>query len=285
MDAAAARLTAAVEALAAAITSSTSSSSTGVPSTTQEDVRQLALGVMLADTSCGILLLTLDPANSGLSRTGLFDDHISLPAAPAAVRLSLAVCQAQGKLQQLSQHPLLQPHSDITGACSKAVRAVPNLVLALAAGVEGGVSEALQAYPAARELVQMQELVSCVAVVLVAAALGLGASRDDGAAGIPAASSSSAPVRQQQQQEASSSSSGSLSIGMRLDSLTPLSCSLFDVLGVTKETVLHLARLITPNAVTTSGTFPTMTAAYKYLLTYQVSGSVGRQVVVQWPSF
>lgn len=132
-------------------------------------------------------------------------------------------------------------------------------------------SEALQAYPAARELVQMQELVSCVAVVLVAAALGLGDSRDDGAAGIPAASSSSAPVRQQQQQEASSSSSGSLSIGMRLDSWTPLSCSLFDVLGVTKETVVQAARLAGSEGLVTVAEMETLGLAYRCVLKFQVS--------------
>jgi hypothetical protein len=139
----------------------------------------------------------------------------------------------------------------------------------------------------------MQEFVSCVVVVLLAAALGLGTSSDDGAAGMPPlAASSSAPVRrqqqQQQQQEAEISSRG-LSIGMRLDSLTPLSCSLFDVLGVTKETVLHLARLIPPTAITSTGSLPTLAAAYKSLLKHQVSRrgdlqSGGRSVAVQTPS-
>lgn len=121
-------------------------------------------------------------------------------------------------------------------------------------------------------------------VVLLAAALGLGTCSDDGAPGMPAASSSSAPVRQQQKARSSSSSglSSGLSSGARLGSLTPLSCSLFDVLGVSKETVLHLARLVTPTAITTSGSLPTLATAYKSLLKYQVSRCRALQVALQW---
>lgn len=138
MDAAAARLTAAAAAALDAAAPATTGSSSGRSASTSPAASQCdsPMEELMSTVRCCRLLLSMFQE---LSKVISAHDNLSiaaaLPAAPAAVRLSLAVCQAQGKLQQLSQHPLLQPHSNITGACSKAVRAVPNLVLALAAGV------------------------------------------------------------------------------------------------------------------------------------------------------
>ena len=301
MDAAAARLTTAVAALAAATAaaSNSSSSSMAVPSTANGHIRQLSFKVMWADSSCDILLRTLDPA-CALWRTGLCGDIIGLPAAPAAVRLMLTVCQVQGKLQQLRQHQLLQPHTDITVKWSKAMRTVPVVMLAFAEGLESrGVSDTLQLYPAASELLLLPESVSCLAIVLVSVLLGLDTSSDDWlkAAVTTATSSSSTPgvgsstgrqapgtgvpqPQQQQQQRrpgnsggssSSSSSSSGMAAGVRLGSLTPLSCGLFPLLGITKETALQAARLAKAEGLTTLASLDVLVAAYRDVIVHQVS--------------
>lgn len=153
------------------------------------------------------------------------------------------------------------------------MRAVPGIILSLAEGVEDHAPDALQEYPAESVVVQMPRFLSCLAIVLVATVLRLGASSDDGsvAAAMPAASTSSAHMRQQQQEAGNSSSRGVLSSGAWLESLTPLSCNVFDVLGVTKETVLQLAWLIKPTDITRTLSLPTLVSAYKCVLKYQVS--------------
>jgi hypothetical protein len=302
MDAAAARLTTAVAALAAATAAASNSSisSMAVPSTANGHIRQLSFKVMWADSSCVILLRTLDPA-CALWRTGLFGDIIGLPAASAAVRLMLTVCQVQGKLQQLRQHQLLQRHADITVKWSKGMRAVSVVMLALAEGLESrGVSDTLQLYPTASELLLLPQLVSCLAIVLVSVLLGLDTSADDWLkAAVTAATSSSStlgvgsstgrqapgtgvPQQQQQQRPGSSggsSSSNGMAAGVRLDSLTPLSCGLFRLLGITKETALQAARLAKAQGLTTLVSLDVLVAAYRDVIVHQVSRrAAGRTV-------
>jgi hypothetical protein len=113
----------------------------------------------------------------------------------------------------------------------------------------------------------------CLGTSLVANVLGLAMSSDgtSWAAAIAAPSSSSAPSvgssttrqlsaaqgqpQQQRQQRQASSSTSALNSNVWLESLTPLdsvtplyslmplSCGLIDLLGVTKETMLHAAKI------------------------------------------
>lgn len=145
-------------------------------------------------------------------------------------------------------------------------------------------SDSLQSTPAGRELLLSHDFLSCLAFVLVVTVLGLwldtSSDGQTGASAIPAVSSSSAAGvgsstgsgRQQQGQAGSSSSSGdSISSSVRLDSVAPLSCSLFDVLGVTKETVVQAARLAGSEGLVTVAEMETLGLAYGCVLKFQVS--------------
>jgi hypothetical protein len=87
--------------------------------------------------------------------------------------------------------------------------------------------------------------------------------------------SSTATGDQQQQDQHTGSSSGSGCDGLngvQLDSLTPLSCGLFGILGVTKETALHAAQVLKSEGVTTRPDVAALAADYIGVLKYQVSG-------------
>jgi hypothetical protein len=158
----------------------------------------------------------------------------------------------------------------------------------------------LQAHPNAQELLLLPEFASCLAILVVVTALGCEThtSSDGGASGCEptatpgsSSSSSSGPrvgssavaylpgagqqqqQQQQQQEEAGGGSSGGSS-GARLDSLTPLSCSLFDVLGITKETALYIAGLEKSEGHATLSKLQALVVGYSNLLMYQVSGKL-----------
>jgi hypothetical protein len=226
------------------------------------------------------------------------------------VRLILSAFKAYSRLQQLGLQQELQPipnelpHPDLD-VSSEQGRAFPVLHSAMKVLTENlvkdGVIDMLQSSPSVSELLLLPEFVSCLAIMAVVTVLGLDVSGNmPRAAGPPAAGSSSvseegssstrssadaalqqaAPVagrrrqQQQQQQQAGSTDSGSssgLGNGMRLDSLTPLSCSLFDVLGVTKETVLQAARLAKADGLTTTSYLSMYMVIYNCVLGHQVS--------------
>jgi hypothetical protein len=58
---------------------------------------------------------------------------------------------------------------------------------------------------------------------------------------------------------------------MRQDSLTALSCCLFDILGVTKETVLQAAGVANSAGLATLGNLQALVSLYSRVLQYQVS--------------
>jgi hypothetical protein len=274
MDAAAARLTAAATAL------------TGTPTMQKGTARvDRTADYMNAESFCKGLLQIFQLASCVLSSTGMFSILAALPAAPAAVRITLSVFQ-------VCRSPL--PASP--GALHAALLATVALVAALQDDddVPDGT---LQSCPAASELLQMPEFGSCLAIASVAATLGLDVSGDDAARG--AASSDSdggsstgrevlgAGGPQQPAQQAGShkgaasrsSSSSGPGNGVRLDSLTPLSCSLFDILGVTKETALQLAGLAKEEGFNTPAPLQKVLEIYSCVLEYQVSVSHAAQRV------
>jgi hypothetical protein len=291
MDAAAARLTAAVAALAAA-SSGSSGTSTALPSTTQRDSMQLLVScVEKADKLCGLLLEACQLTSSVLSQQARFSFEPALAAAPAAMRLILTGFQACSKLQLLWQQnrQLLPPLvCKVAAFGSSFLRRFCCIGLVLPVVV---FNDSLQSSPAGRALLLSPDYVSCLAIVLAVTVLGLwlDAGSDDGRAGAtaPAARSSSAPGvgsstgarrRQQQQQAGGSNGSGSSSgnggrvrCSLRLDSVAPLSCSLFDTLGVTKETVLQAARLAKAERLASVREVESLAMVYGCVLQYQVS--------------
>jgi hypothetical protein len=83
-------------------------------------------------------------------------------------------------------------------------------------------------------------------------------------------------MQQQQRQQLGSMRSGGgsgLNSGVGLDSLTPLSCRLFDVdmLGVTKEGVLQVARLAKSEGFTTLSNLNALVTLYCSVFRQQVS--------------
>ena len=284
MDAAAARLTAAAAALdaAAAATSRGSSGSSASPSAASQCNDPIDEFVCTA-RCCRVLLNTFQRLSRVLSAPGSLSIAAALPAAPAAVRLMLTVLQADSTLQLMQQQHAVQRPDDSSSNCS-AVSAVHEVMLLLLVTIGTDVSSTLQACPAARELLLLPQLLSCLALMLVATVLGLvtstvGMGRH---ATIPATGSSSSSSRNEGSSSNSgnspsgssgSSSSGSncFNNGVWLDSLTPLSCSLFDILGVTKETVLQLARLAKAEKLTELREMDVWAAVFANVYKYQVS--------------
>ena len=310
MDAAAAWLTtAALAALAgAAATTGSSSSSTAGASVTQQPsspLQHITFHVN-ADACCKYLLQIFKLASCVVSPTLALQGV--LPAAPAAVRMALTVFQIHDKLQQLKQQ---RDTGSPRVVSSQALRAAINAIVTVTASFEGDfeVPSMLRSCPAASALVQMAEFVSCLAIMAVAIAMGVDTSSGGiaSAAATPAASSSSGASsstsrrvpgagRQQPptQQAASgsdrcwagssgsgrggvsssggaSSNSSGLSNGVRLDNLTPLSCSLFDILGVNQQTVLLFARLANADNFTRPQHLQVLLKMYSIVLVYQVS--------------
>jgi hypothetical protein len=285
LDAAAARLTAAAAAFAeAAANSTTTAGADAMQHATI--VVQCSSDFTNAESVCKSLLQIFRLASCVLSQTGKFTIPVALPAAPTAVRTALTIFRVYRSPLPASPGPLRAALRTIR------VLAVPFL------GKKDVPGSMLQSCPAASVLVQMPEFVSCLAIMAVATTLGLDVSGGDTASGAASSSSdmgsSTGTGRQQQEQQAASaatgrrggtsssssggggggstsSSSSSQSNGMQLDSLTPLSCSLFDILGVTKETVLQLAGLAKAEGCTSPGALRNVVEAYTGVLQHQVS--------------
>ena len=263
MDAAAARLTAAATALA------------DTPAMQKGATRaDRTADYMNAESFCKGLLQIFQLASCVLSSTGMFSVPAALPAAPAAVRITLSVFQDCKK-----------PLPASPGALRAALRATVALVAALQDD-EDVPNGTLQSCPAASELLQMPEFASCLAIASVAATLGLDVSGGDAARGaassdtdegsstgrqVLGAGGQQQPPQQVGSRSGASSSSRGLGNGVRLDSLTPLSCSLFDILGVSKETALQLAGLAKEEGFNTPAPLQKVLEIYSCVLEYQVS--------------
>jgi hypothetical protein len=234
---------------------------------------------------CRLLLNMFQELGTVLSAPGNLNIAFAVPAAPAAVRLMLTVLQADSRLQLMQQQHAVEVPDASSESCST-TSTVHSVMMMLAVMVGVDVSSTLQACPAARELLLLPELLSCLALMLVASVLGLDTiSSDMGRrANTPAASSGSAHSDHGDSGRGSSTRGGGRSgsrgsgIGssgmgneVRLDSLTPLSCSLFDILRVTKETVLQVARVAKSERLTTLGEMDVWAAVLASVHKYQVS--------------
>jgi hypothetical protein len=273
MDAAAARLTAAVAALIAAASSGRDgSSSTAVSAATQQDsIQEQASRVYRADKQCGLLLGAFRMACRTVQQGEDFCEESALPAAAAAMRLVVTGFQACSQLQQLWQQKKEQLPVQVG---SLAVILGSFVIKADLAGLILPVtvySDLMESSPAGRELLLSPDFLSCLTIALVVTVLGLDISSDGGieAAATPAASSSSAPGVESS--VGSSSRGSSLSSGVRLDSLTPLSCSLFDVLGVSKEIALQTAKVAKAAGIATVQQMRALVRRYRSVLGHQVS--------------
>jgi hypothetical protein len=284
MDAAAAQLTDAAAVLAAAV--ATTGSTTVDFTTSQDIITQLRI-VQGLDGCCNVLLDTFRRAGRALSPTVQFTIAAALPAVPAAARLTLCVLKTHSMLQQ--QAHAAQPR----GNCWVHMLHCWPLKVLLTMAEDLGRDGMLPSLPGTDEMLLSPDLVTCLAIALLVTVVGVDTSSggDGTTAATTAAAGSSNGLtsrtgrqqrqhRQQQQQPllwqagSDSTSSGSdLSNGVRLDSLTPLSCSLFDVLGVTKEAVLQLASLADGEGLTTKLELDTLASAYMRVLKYQVSDS------------
>jgi hypothetical protein len=298
MDAAAARLTAAVAALqaAAGATSNSSRSSNGAsaaiaPATEQDSIQKQASYVMTADEQCGLLLKAFDLASSVVCPGVRFTPEIALPAAPAAMRLILTGWQACSKLQQLWQQKKEQLPLQVGSTAMFLGSFLYNsgcLGLTLPAAVYAGT---LGSSVAGRQLLLSPAFAPCLTILLLVTVLGLDTSSAGGSgnAATAAPNSSSVPgvvsstalqmpgagTQQEEQTANSGSSSGSgVSSGVQVDSLTPLSCSLFDVLGVSKETVQQAAKVAKAKGLTTVDDLRMLVGVYRNVRVQQVSQCV-----------
>jgi hypothetical protein len=112
----------------------------------------------------------------------------------------------------------------------------------LASALKGDVPRLLQSCPAADTLLLMPEFAACLTIMSLVALIALdtttSSSSSSTSSGVHRSTGSRRrdPTRQQRQQASltergSDGGSSDLGIGVRMDSLTPLSRSLFDLLG------------------------------------------------------
>jgi hypothetical protein len=219
------------------------------------------------------------------------------PAAPSAVRLNLQAFQTRSQLQTLRQQQrfgaLFATIETLPG--NGALEAVFRSLMALMFDVANIKPSVLQSRPGAGELLLSPEFVSCLAIALLVVVLALDTSStaataaaaaaptDSSSSGSSGSSSSgrrsSHTSRQQQQVPpyqtggSSSSSNGgsSSSNGVQVDSLTPLSCSLFGVLGVSREAALQAAEFVKSMGIATTRGLNTWVTAYRTVIQHQVS--------------
>jgi hypothetical protein len=286
--------------LRAAMTACCSASADPVPNMDGAGTTEVLTCMMKAsqallesDHSCGCLLRMFQLASCVLAPKGDFSIEAALPAAPAAVRLMLKAFQAHSKIQEVTQQPLLQhglwqgAYSNLS-ACITALEMSTRVMWMLAEALQGDVHGMMRSCPAVSELLLSPEIVSCLAITSIMTVLGPDVSSGDGTgpAATQAASSSSSSSRgpssggsagrliaagRQQQPSSAQGSSSSLGHGVRLDSLTPLSCNLFDILGVNKETALQATRLATSDAAPLNSNLHALVTTYCSVLQYQVS--------------
>ena len=273
---------------------------------------EIAQVVDTTETCCGSLLHSFHMVSSVLATTaGPLVCTAAWPAAPSAVRLNLQAVQTRSQLQTLRQQ---QPFGALfatieTHPGNGALEAVFRSLMALVFDVANIKPAVLQSRPGAGELLLSPEFVSCLAIALLVVVLAL----DTSGTVAPTVSSSSSSSgssssghrsshtgRQRQQQSlhqtgsSSSSSGGSSSTssggsssnssrnGVRPDSLTPLSCSLFGVLGVTREAALQAAEFVKSMGIATTRGLSTWVTAYRIVVQHQVSCVDGLRVSGFW---
>jgi hypothetical protein len=248
-------------------------------------VAALLEGINATETCCSSLLGAFQLLSSVLQTEGLATCRVAWPAAPAAACLILTVCQTHSQLQTLRQQQPVGSLIDTIMTQPDGQWALDNVfraVLLLAWESIHTDPAVLQSLPGAAELLLLPEFVSCLAIMLLVAVLGFdtrGAATAVAAARPAATSSgtgdpSSSSVQQQQQQaprQAGSSSGGALDNGVQLDSLTPLSCSLFGVLGVSREGLILAAYLGKAKGITDAPCLTTWLTAYTTWVSQQVS--------------
>ena len=285
MDATAAQFEAAVAALSAVA---------ATPGSTQS-LAELAQMVVLTKLCCSHLLCTFQMLSTVIQTEGLVLCRPAWPIAPSVVCLSLRTLQTHSQLQTIrqQQQPLDYLIASFETQPEGALNAVLKTLLALAFEIKNVSPSVLATLPGAADMLLLPEFVSCLAIVLLVAVLGL----NTGVDAAPAASSSrsirssrsggrssgqqrSRPERQQQTTLASSSgggdgssSSSSNSNSRQLDSMTPLSCSLFGVLGISKDNALQAATLARSMGLTAASSLTTWLTAYMTVVRHQVSHS------------
>jgi hypothetical protein len=292
MDAAAAQLTTAVAALEAAAAAHCSSgavayTAVGETAFTQLDDLIWLLPTRSADTYCALLLSAFKKGSlvlSLLSPTVDISIQVIQPAAPAAVHLIYAILTAHGRLSQLSQQQqqLLLPQAvcDFCGEPGKALIMVSEVMLVLASALRGDVPRMLQSCPAADSLLLMREFGACLAIMSLAALLALdtssSSSSNSSSSGVHRSTGSRRRASrrvQQQQRQASRGGDGSgsgLGAGVRMGSLSPLSRSLFGLLGVSPETMVQLAVQMKSEGDATVRTMGVYMERCRGILKYQV---------------
>jgi hypothetical protein len=237
-----------------------------------------------------MLLNTLWIARNALLPSGDVSMRAVLPAAPAAVRFMLKGFQSCSRLQLLRQQhsgaQYLNQLQQQAGFGCLFITSCPSLAYeAMRVVALAGATMLVPPHPGAEELLLSPELVSCLAILLVVTFLGLdtssaaGPQSSSGNSEAGSSTSHQAPSTQQpQQQQASSSSAGSrggsgggLANGIQLDSLTPLSCSLFDILGIPKEAAVQFAGLAKSEGRTTVARLAALMQAYREVLVHQVT--------------
>jgi hypothetical protein len=283
MVAAAAKLTAAVAALqaTAATTSSSTSGSADAPvspTTEQDSIQKQTSKLEVADRQCGLLLMAFEVTSTALSPAAYFTPELAVAAAPAAMRLILTGFQACSKLQQLWQQKKAQlplQVGKLGTILGSFIFSAGSLGLTMPGAVYDGT---LQSSPAGTQLLLNPDFVSCLAIMLVVTVLGMDTSMrsaaGNGAAATAAASSSRSSSSSSSSSApgvGSSTGSSSSSSGVRLDSLTPLSCGLFDILGVGKETVLQAAKVAKSAGLATLPKMCTLASCYHSVSWLQVS--------------
>jgi hypothetical protein len=252
-------------AAAAVVAATLIDSSAGSSADAQYAVQKLAQALSIVEE----LLDLYTAACTAVSLDGTYSLTAALPAAPAAVRLALTTFSTCSRLQQagidglppFSSSVLHRNPGDFAKTLATAHWAMLRLSKAVAAQCAGGSAGALEPLPGARELLLCPELVPCLAVTVLVTCLSFDTGKQ-------AASAASSPQL---------SSSGRLANGISLGSLTPLSCSLFGLLGVGQGVLLQAAQAVSATIHSTRGVF-NCAAAYSGVIEYQVS--VARLVVV-----
>jgi hypothetical protein len=282
MKVAVAQLTAAVSAVAAAAASTRTSGSTLVPNQARQvRTQQLAMSVTVEDSvigycSCLLNCFFRSGCMLGPAAGELVNIQRILPAAPAAARLILSLFQTHSQLQQL------QPGGGNISELVKALRMTPEVVGILSTAVVYAAPGTLQSDSTANELLQSPEFLSCLAVMVVVTVLGLDTSCADGAStqtgpmpahgsnkGMQSRTGLQDNSAQQAEETASSNCSGVIN-GMRLDSLTALSRSWFDIQGISVETILQTALLVKSDKSTSLTTARILVTCYRSVLEHQV---------------
>jgi hypothetical protein len=277
--------------------------------TATPDIDLLSEVVQVIDTTemcCSDLLSTFTMVNGILATDGRLFSTAAWPAAPAAVRLSRIVILCRSKVQTLRhQQPLGDLFDSIEIQPEGAMRSVLRVLFLLAFEVIESkpvvrAEQLLESPSGAAALLLLPEFASCLAMVLLVAVLGLDTC-GTGAAAFAATCSvgsssgqrtSHTSRRQQLQERAGSGSNGGgggggggsnsssveggdsssgLDNGVRLDSLTPLSCSLFDLLGITREAAMEAAVVAKPLGLTALPVLTAWVKAYQTVTKHQVS--------------